>query len=242
MFYNDLYSEIAARFTNWLETSNVSDRIADLTLDYINRGLSSLLLEAPRGWDYLTNDRYPLVLGGSSGLECDLPVDCGVILRIYTESSGTKKPTVYYANDGRTYTGFRIIRSFTVASGFAGTKIEFFSAPGFTPYLKYQIMIPAFTASSAPEYCAFPGELILLEAQKIRCREKGLANEWKMISGDYESMLQRFKSKHQNVAEEVSLEINDSDGSPVFIPQHNLHGYSNKNPYGYSNDTDYVSR
>jgi len=241
MFYQDKYSEIAARFSNWLEVSTTdNEHIADLSLDYINRAIGSLLLEAPRGWDYLTNDRYELVLGGSSGLECSLPVDCGVILRIYTDSNDTKKPTIYYSNEGKSSSGFRIIRAFTLASGHTGTKIEFYSSPSTTPYLKYQILVPAFTGIGV-EYCAFPGELILLEAQHIRCREKGLTNEWKMVSGDYEAMLLKFKAKHQNVAEDISIEINDANGFPVCVPNYSLDkgGYG-VIPINISNDTDYV--
>lgn len=239
MFYNDLYSEIAARFTNWLETSNSSDDIADLSLDYLNRALSSLLLEAPRGWDYLTNDRYELTLGGTSGNECTLPTDCGVVLRIFTEISGNKKPLIYYSKDGNIHSGFRFISSFSRTAGFTENKIEFFITPTTTPYLKYQKLVETFTGSGI-EYSPFPGDLLLMEAQRIRCREKGLANEWKMIAGDYEAYLQKFKSKHQNMSEAMDISINDADGIPVTIPLYSMGtGAYQKPPYGSANDSDY---
>lgn len=243
MFYNDLYSEVAARFSNWLEVSTTgNDHIADLALDYINRALGSLLLEAPRGWDYLTVDRYELTLGGDTGLECDLPSDCGVVLRVYTDPTATHKPTIYYSNEGKVSNGFRMIRNFTKAAGHSGTKIKFYYAPIATPFLEYQILVPNFEGSGT-EYCAFPGELMLLEAQRIRCREKGLIKEWETLKTDYNEMLDKFKQKHQNVAMDMEININDAQGVPVLIPEYGLQsGMKTRQQWGKRNDMDFVNR
>lgn len=239
MYFNDLYSSVSARFANWLEVSTTgNDYIDDLALDYINRALSSLLMEAPRGWNYLTDDRYQLTISGN---EADLPSDCGVILRVYDDSTGTGKPNIYYSNEGDISEGFRIERSFTKAAGFSADKIVFYSAPSGSVYLSYQKLIPAFTGTG-DEYCAFPADILLLEAQRIRCREKGLINEWNALKADYDEMLKKFKAKHQNVAAAMNIEINDAYGNPLMLPGIGLNEGSGspRNPYGFSNDTDYV--
>jgi len=237
MFFNDLYSDVANRFNGWLSTSSEGEFIADLALDYLNRSVQALLLEAPRGWDYLTDNRYPLTL---SGLQTSLPVDCGVLLKVFCET-GTGKPYIYYWNEGGLVQGFRFISSFSRTGGFSGVKLEFFSNPTSSVYASYQKLPEAFTGSGI-EYCPFPAELLLLMAQKIRCREKGMLDEWKVLSGDYEATLSQYKAKHQNVVGGCETKMVDAFGREVVIPAFGLNYPCNNigRNLGLSNDTDYV--
>lgn len=235
MFFNCLYSDLSKRFNGWLETSSEGEFIADLALDYINRSVQALLLEAPRGWDYLTDNRYALTL---SGLSAPLPDDCGVLLKVFCEV-GSSKPYIYYSNDGSFSDGFRIVNTFSKDSGFSGSTIEFFAPTPSDPMISYQKTIEAFEGTG-DEYSPFPAELVILMAQKIRCRENAMLDEWKVLSGDYEATLAQFKAKHQNVVGGVDMSIADAFGSEVVIPAFGLNRGSTARNNRYSNDTDYV--
>ena len=238
MFFNDLYSSVAARFSNWLEVSTTdNEHIADLALDYINRAIQSLLIEASRGWDYLTDGRYALTLGGSTGLECTLPTDCGVVLAIYCESGSSQKPLTYYSRDGKISAGFRFVPTYSRTTGLTG-KIIFFNTPATNPYLKYQIVVPDMTGSGI-EFLPFPADLVLIEALRIRCMEKGLDKEWSMAAAEYERILRNFKAKHQNQSAEIGITVNDANGYPITGSFFDLAGNSvDVNRFGFSNDTD----
>jgi hypothetical protein len=267
MFLQERYSEVAPRLINWLEVANTGNaNIANLALDLLNRACASLQLEAPTGWDYLTVDRYALTLSGTSGLECALPADCGVILKVYTDPTGTEKPTIYYHKDGRINTGFKLASAFAIeglstdsgvtftpVDGFSATKIKFFYAPISAPFLRYQVLVPKFTGVTTKtvgqttytrdEFCAFPGELLLLEAQRIRCREKGMVNEWKMMQPEHAAFLKKFKDQHQNVAEDFQVDVTDSQGNPLQIPEYGLGtGSAVRAPWGTRNDQDNLIR
>jgi hypothetical protein len=242
MLFSDLYSEVQPRFVNWVGNSNTGNaNIPDIALDYLNRAQFSLAQEAPRGWVYLTQDHVALALAPSTtdnqGLEYYLPADIGVLLTIYVDTTLTHKPTIYYSRNGKIMFGFRFIPNFTKAAGFQST-VKFFYTPINVPYCRYQVQLPKFTGTGT-EYCPFPGDLLLLEAQKIRCAEKGLTAEWQMLKGAYEDYLAKFKGKNQNVSDQMQPEINDSFGNPLVIPEFGLaSGMKSRQIMGRRNDMD----
>jgi hypothetical protein len=233
MFFNDLYSDIAARFSNWLEVSTSdSEYITDLALDYINRAIGSLLLEAPRGWDMLTKDRYTLTIGGTDGKTAVLPTDCGSILLVYSDPNDDNIPTIRYYS-GKDY---EIDRSFSTSAGYSAS-LKFVEEVIYTMYLRYQV-IPTIFTGSGTEYSPFPADLVLLSAQRIRCREKGLNNEWQALKGEYDDFLMKFKGKHQNVSECGDLGINDAAGNMIRIPTYDMAGNNDRPVSRYGNDWD----
>ena len=245
--FSDKYSDVAPRFINWLDRKNTGNtNIPDLALDYINRAQASLAQEAPRGWIYLTKDHVELTLipasngnppGGATGLEYSIPSDCGVLLTIYVDTTVTGKPTIYYSRNGKIMFGFRFDPNFTKAGGFAST-VKFFYTPINIPYARYQVQLDKFTGVG-DEYCAFPGELVLLEAQHIRCAEKGLISEWKMLESAYQDFLEKFKEKNQNISTQMQPEINDGFGNPLLIPEFGLSsGMKSRQIMGRRNDMD----
>ena len=247
MMFSDLYSEVQPRFVNWLGNSNTGNTvITDLALDYLNRAQDSLANEAPRGWVYLTKDHVLLSLipaaggvpaGGATGLEYALPSDLGVLLCVYVDTTLTHKPTIYYYRNGKIIFGFKMDPNYSKAAGFQST-IKFFYTPINTPYCRYQVQLARFTGAGT-EYCPFPGDLLLLEAQKIRCAEKGLVQEWGMLKGQYEDYLSKFKDKNQNIVDVVSPEINDGFGNPLIIPEFGLSsGMKSRQIMGRRNDMD----
>jgi hypothetical protein len=247
MLFSDKYSDVAPRFINWVGNKNTGNtNIPDLALDYLNRAQASLAQEAPRGWVYLTKDHVALSLipaappnpaGGATGLEYALPTDCGVPLVIYADTTLTHKPTIYYSRHGKIMFGMAFNPNYTKGAGFAAT-VKFYYTPINIPYCRYQVQLDAFTGTG-DEYCAFPGDLLLLEAQKIRSAEKGLANEWKMLSASYESYLEKFKSKNQNICDAIQPELNDGMGNPVVIPEYALAtGMKSRQIAGRRNDMD----
>jgi hypothetical protein len=133
--------------------------------------------------------------------------------------------------------GFRFDPNFDKATGFSST-VKFYYTPINTPYCRYQIQLAPF-AGTETEYCSFPGNLLILEAQKIRCMEKGLDKEWQMIQGSYENYLEKFKEKNQNISSAVQPEINDGFGNPLIIPEFGLSsGMKSRQIMGRRNDMD----
>jgi hypothetical protein len=248
MLFSDKFADVAARFINWLGNSNSGNsNVVNLALDYLNRAQASLCNEAPRGWTYLTKDHVQLNLipaaggnpaGGVTGLEYALPADLGVLLMIYVDTTLTYKPTVYYSKDGKIMFGFNFNPNFDKATGYAST-VKFFYTPINIPYCRYQIQLVPFIASTADEFCAFPGDLVLLEAQKIRCADKGLTSEWGMLRTMYEDYLSKFKKQNQNIAGEIQPTLNDGFGNPVIIPEFGLaSGMRSRQIMGRRNDMD----
>jgi hypothetical protein len=247
MMFSDKYADVAARLINWLGNSNSGNSVVpDLALDLLNRAQESLAQEAPRGWLYLTKDHVELTLipaaggnlpGGSTGLQYALPSDMGVLLTIYVDTTLSGKPTVYYSRNGKIMFGFRFDPNFDKATGFSST-VKFYYTPINTPYCRYQIQLVPFIGTG-DEYCSFPGNLLILEAQKIRCMEKGLDKEWQMIQGSYENYLEKFKEKNQNISSAVQPEINDGFGNPLIIPEFGLSsGMKSRQIQGRRNDMD----
>jgi hypothetical protein len=247
MLFSDKYTDVARRFVNWLGSFSSGNAQAGIVaLDYINRAQSSLAQEAPRGWTYLTKDHVELTLipaaggnppGGSTGLEYALPADCGMLLTVYVDTTLSGKPTVYYSRNGKIMFGFRFDPNFDKASGFSST-LKFFYTPINTPYARYQIQLSDFTGTGT-EYCSFPGELVLREAQRIRCLEKGLLKEWEVLKVDYTDFLEKFLEKNQNPAGIIQPEINDGFGNPLVIPEFNLaSGMKQRQIQGRRNDMD----
>ena len=240
MLFSDTYTTIANRFKNWLQQSNEGAvYVADLALDYANRAQDSLEMEASRGWNYLTADRVALTLGGSTGLECTLPTDCGVLLAVYHDANGDYKPDMYFYKDGKIVAGFQFTDTFAPTTGHA-RKIKFYYAPTGVPYCRYQKILADFTGTGT-EYSFFPGQLLLLEMQRQRCIEKGLLNEYKSIDAEYTKQLRKFKEQHQNCAEAMEIDINDANGLPVSIPEYGLGaGTRQRQLFGRRNDYDHV--
>ena len=240
MIFKDKYADIANRFNQWSECLSTGNTyIADIALDTLNRAQDSLWDDAPNGWDYLCNDHVQLSLGGATGLEVTFPADCGRVLAVYCDATGTQKPTIYYYKDGQTRNGFRFISLFDKSSGYVWSA-KFYYAPISSPFARYQVVLQDFTGTG-DEYSAFPSNLLLLEAQRIRCREKGMANEWDMLKGEYESELRKFKQAHQGNNEDMSIEINDANGLPVSIGEYSLgNGSTSRQVIGRTNDRDGV--
>lgn len=247
MLFSDKYADVAAEFKNWCGNSNTGNsNVADLALDYLNRAQASLCTEAPRGWVHLTKDHIELSLipaagavpaGGATGLEYALPSDLGVLLMIYVDTTLTHKPTVYYSKDGKIMFGFKFNPNFDKATGFTST-VKFFYTPINTPYCRYQIKLDAFTGSG-DEYCAFPGNLVLLEAQRLRCADKGLVGEWGMLKAMRDDYLSNFKRQNQNMVAEIQPTLNDGFGNPVIIPEFGLaSGMKSRQIMGRRNDMD----
>ena len=246
MLFSDKYADVAARFINWLGNNNSGNsRVSNLALDYLNRAQDSIAQEAPRGWIYLTKDYVVMTkipdtgsgVGGPSGLEYGLPADCGVPLCIYVDTNGTGKPTIYYSRNGTINFGGALYSQYNPATGHSLT-FKFFYSPINTPYIRYQIQLARFTGVG-DEYCAFPGDLLILEAQKIRCSEKGLIQEWNMLQSSYENFLEKFKEKNQNVMNVGQPPLNDGYGNPLLIPEYGLaSGMKSRQIQGRRNDMD----
>jgi hypothetical protein len=238
MFFKDTYSQIAARFKAWLQNDNSNDFVQDLALDYLNQAKDSLLGRPVRGWDYLTVDYVPLALGGSTGLEITFPAEAQKIIAIYTDPSGIRKPAIFYVKDGRAPNGGEFISVFNKASGFVWS-FKFYYQPTGAIYVRYQKALEDFTGTET-EYSPFPGELLLLEAQRIRCRDKGLTPEWKMLKEDYDEKLKNFTMQHQGNNEDAYIENLDANGLQINIPEYTLSsGTKQRQMFGRRNDLDY---
>lgn len=238
MIFSDLYSEVASDFTNWVQAEG-SSSTPDLALRYLNRAQNVLWSNPVNGWDYLIVDRVPLVLGGDTGLEVTLPTECKKIIAVYIDNNGDYRPDIYYYKDGRLVFGFQFTANFDKATGQAH-KIKFYYAPAGQPYVKYQKTLADFVGGETPEYSFFPGELLLLCAQSIRTREKGLVQEQQLIDLEYRKLLKEFKAQAQHNCEDYGIEINDANGMPINIPDFRMgSGTMTRQVYGIRNDMDY---
>ena len=65
----------------------------------------------------MTVDRVALTTGGTTGLECTLPAECGVLLAVYHDANGDWKPDMYFYKDGRIVAGFQFSDTFDPATG-----------------------------------------------------------------------------------------------------------------------------
>jgi hypothetical protein len=235
MLFSELYSDIANDFNNWVQAEG-SSYTADLALRYLNRAQNTLWMNPVNGWDYLIVDRVALTIG--TDLVATLPDECRKVIAIYVDMNADGKPKIYYYKDGRIMFGFRFTDTYSAAAGHAFSVKFFYSPIGGTAYLRYQKTLPDFTGTGN-EYSFFPGELLLLCAQVIRTREKGMIQEYSVLDKEYRHLLKDFKQQHQHNCEEISVEINDANGTPIIIPTSGLAVIgATKPPYGFRNDMD----
>jgi hypothetical protein len=215
--FADTYSDLALTFNEWLDNSPTGgEYVTNLTLDYANRAQDSIWSEPANGWTLLTRSEKLTI----ANLIATLPTGCGLLIHVYSDCDSDGKPDFYYFKDGRLIDGFKFIPGFTKASGHTRS-IQFFQAPNEPIYCDYQVKLDAFAGTST-EYMFFPKSIMLGKMQYLRCLDKGMLNEWKALSAEYEKELSRFKSQHQNVGEMPGITINDSWGKEVVIPRHNL--------------------
>jgi hypothetical protein len=235
MLFSEKYADIASDFNNWVQAEG-STYTPDLALRYLNRAQNVLWLNPVNGWDYLIVDRVALTIG--TDLVATLPTECRKVVAIYVDMNADGKPKIYYYKDGRIMFGFRFTDTFDMSTGHVFSVKFYYSPIGGQAYLKYQKTLVDFTGTG-DEYSFFPAELLLLCAQVIRTREKGLIEEWKVLNSEYVRLLKDFKAQHQHNCEEISVEINDANGTPLIIPSYGLAVTgATKPPYGFKNDFD----
>jgi hypothetical protein len=217
--FNDLYSDLAASFNQWLSNSPTGGQyVADITLDYANRAQDSLESDPAQGWTLLVRSEKLVV----TNLVALLPSECGILIHVYSDSDEDKKPDRYYFKDGRLIDGFKFIPEFDKAHGHT-LSIQFFQAPIEPVFCDYQIKLEALTGTGT-EYLFFPKNLMLGKMQYLRCLDKGLPKEWEALRAEFERELARFKSQHQNGVEMPGITVNDYAGKEVYLPRHNLSG------------------
>jgi hypothetical protein len=243
MVFSDKLSDIAPSFESWCDSSSTGgEYITDLTVEYANRAQEALWFDPPMGWDYLTKTAE-LTLGGTSGLEVTLPADFGVLLQVYSDTDRDGKPDYYYFKDGRLLEGFKFNDAFTKAAGHVFS-LQFYQSPMMPLFAKYQAKLEKFEGSEEEEYSFFPKNLLLRKMQHLRCLDKGMLDEWKALSVDFERDLAKFKSQHQNIVASPEMQLNDASGSPVYIPRYSVisGGSGSARVIGKTNDEDIYRR
>ena len=235
MPYNlELYSELEARLKDWINA--VGGEVTDLPLDLLNRAQNDLTME--RRWsDMMFTSALTAVSGESKAYS--FPSDMACFRLISTDSNSDGKPDEYYFAEGRQYNGYYLEDRFDKATGHAWVAI-FYVDPATTPKVNYQKRLSDFTGSGT-EYTFFPGELLLLTAQKIHIIETGLTDaSYRAILDAQGKALDKYIAAHQYVNTDLVMEIKDASGRIISTESSDLSGNfsENNNSLGFNNDVD----
>ena len=231
---NDLYSEVSARFKEWIPRSNEGDYVTDIALDYINR--ANRKLNGYRPWKLLLIKRSSLTLSSRSA---SLPAACLRIWRCYEDNDNDGRPDIlYYENSVHTPEGYYITETYAKATGITRA-ITFYLSPSSTPYIDYVQILPDFTGNGI-EYLFFPGELLLAQAKLLYLEDDGRSS-----SEEYKMIFNRFQEEERDFTQlqaenfDMRMDVKDDRGHIVNVEDYSLNGGTESyNRSRYENDVD----
>lgn len=220
MTQNGLYSRVAARMNDFLNTTSMSVENGDLVLDLINRGQERLEMEC---------DWEPLYKTATLPITFDriaiLPNDCEKIIKIYFDPIGLGKALGYYTKDGDLIYGYKRIDEFKKDSGMSPEELQFFfTQPYYPTLLLYLTGLERFTGHGE-EHTFFP-EQLLLRAAQLEHLEENTANpsDYQTISRSYAEKLFNFKKRVVGTNTDYRNTIKDWSGNQVQIQAYSPDG------------------
>jgi len=217
-YFSDTYAnDLRLPLLDWLSQSTKGQNVADLVLSLANRAQRNLWAKKP--WSDLATDVSVVVDSTASYV---FPADFGRIIQIWGNLDGTGVPSYWYYEGFNLESGYKLRDLWTKATGHSW-KITFNYAQPTSVAMVYQRLLEDFVGTGT-EYLFFPANLLLLECQKIKTREKGLGDEWKMANAAFEDEYKDFCNAHQWVNQDSRARINDANGAQVFMENYSCDG------------------
>jgi len=231
-FHSDVFSTIKNRLLDWLQFANTGGNVSDLALDLLNRAQRELWNY--RAWEYSVR-RVTLTV---SNKVATLPAGFGKVLRVFSDTNGDGLPDFYYYNrSSRADDGYYLTDSFAKATGHSWT-MTFWSAPQNTVTLEYQIILDDFNGAET-EYSFFPGELLLVRAQKIHITEAALVgNDYTAIMNREKELLLDYEHAHHYRNVDPRMELSDENGTQIENEEFDLGGGTGAAANSFDNSYD----
>jgi hypothetical protein len=227
-FLNEPYSTFSKRLTDWLNTAG--GEVTNLTLDLFNR--AQYVLWAYRAWSSLIQ-QSTLTLVSNTVPAANFPAGFGgIICAIGIDTNSDGKLDRFFYKDGDVAWGYKIINSFSKATGHSWA-ITFFSTPSANPILVYPKALDDF-AGSGTEYSYFPPELLISQAQVTHIEEAGLVgNEYQAIINKHEKLLRDYEQAHQYQNIEMRMRQLDNEGDEISNEAYDMAGGSDSARHQY---------
>ena len=208
-FHSDLYATIEKRLLDWLPYADTGGNVTNLAKDLLNRAQRELWQY--RAWENLIK-RQDLTLTAKAA---SLPADFGRVVSVFHDTDGDGMPDFYYFNrSAYADNGYRIADVFVKATGHAWT-ITFWASPSSTPTLEYQAILEDF-AGTGTEYSFFPGDLLMLTAQKIHGAEADMVGaEFGVNKQAWQESIRDYEQANQWVNINSEMNLVDAVGQTV---------------------------
>lgn len=223
-YLNETIESVSNRFKVWMPCSNVTDDIADLTIDYLNRARQ--WLESQKWSLDQLKTVVSITLNDSNQYDC--PANLKTILEVYSDSTISGFPDIQFYEDHNDVAQ-RYTKLFVHDTATGGYWTLTF--PGTSPYLsslkmKYARFLDDYTGEGT-EYSFFPGELLLRTGQKLFNEDSRLDDEQaQIIARSHAEMLFNYEKSIERNNQIPDLTPKDSFGRPIHIQGYALDGGS----------------
>lgn len=215
-YYTDTYNDnVKPVLSDWLTNSNRGRSVTDLPLSLANRAVKNLWMMRP--WSDLVIPVDITLLGNSY----TFPATYGRLIDVYADMAGNGVPSYWYYNGDNYEHGFVLRNAFAKSTGHSWTIAFYFAQSSIK--MRYQKLLDEFTGTGT-EYCYFPSNLIILEAQKINTLEKGNSKEYAMLNSAFEPIFHDYCNCNQWVCADASPRMNDRNGNEVMMSAYSLDG------------------
>lgn len=202
---------------DWLRVSGTGKNVTDKALSLANRAQWNLWAKKP--WTNLTSKLEITLVDG----EYTFPDNFGRLVEMFADLTGTGTRD-YWFYEGCDYGhGYELNDSFTNKSGHSWV-ITFNYEQQNSVYMRYQRSLEKFTTSDDTQYSFFPANLVILEAQKIRTREKGNEKQYRLAKDGFDEEFKDFSSATQWINYDATPRINDRYGNEIFGSSYSLNG------------------
>lgn len=235
MSYNAaLYADLKKRLTDWLQVGD--GEVVSVPLDLLNRGQDKIISENAWSDMMLTT---PLVKISGEERAYQLPSGMATFTIISSDSDEDGKPDKYFYSKARVYNGYNIEDRFTKATGHSHVAI-FYIDPPYVPNVYYQKKLEDFTDQvTSDQFSLFPGELLIRAAQSIHIEETGLTGPvMQVLLDSYDKHLENYSAGHNNVNQDLRMEILDYAGRPISTESTSLMGDFDGDGFGLGFDND----
>lgn len=213
----EFLQDIKNPLLDWLRVSGTGKNVQDKALSLANRAQWNLWAKKP--WTNLTTKVQISLVDGSY----TFPDNFGRLVEMFADLTGTGTEDYWYYQGSDYEHGYDLTDSFTNAAGHSWV-ITFNYAQQSSVYMRYQRNIEKFTSSQETQYSFFPANLVLLEAQKIRIREKGNSKQYQLAKDGFDEAFKDFSNATQWINFDSTPRMNDRYGQEIQGGSYSLDG------------------